>query len=409
MERKFWFFLESHIYVSFKENKMLLYDTHSGKSLFVTGSEPIQLVRRIYEDENLGSVELLERDFSVVVIRDFINDVVASGMGQLVDAEQQPVKPVILLPILSLNFDVERLKDKENADVILSKNNNKYLLDVNIVLNGSCQQECVHCSEYSKQFFCCSKNGCAQSFPKELLQDLLRQLSYFPVQTINLTGGNIYQYDDLDVFGESDNGSKKIFNFYVHYLNYQENPHIDSKNIHLIINAPLNMERLSEVHSLTRGKSVKYHLIVEDESQYEELELALSKIGIGDFEVHPFYNGENLCFFEDEVFLSEEDILARPVSMREIFRNQKLNANSFGSLYILPNGDVKANLNEECIGNAGCDRIIDIINGEMMRNTAWRQIRSSEPCCGCVYQYLCPPISNYERVLKRQNLCCVDK
>lgn len=409
MEKNFCFFLESHIYVSFKEDKMLLYDTHSGKSLFVVESEPIQLVRRIYEDENLGSVELSERDFSVAVIRDFVNDVVASGMGQLVSAEQQSTKPVVLLPILSLNFDVDRFKDKEFADAILSRNVSKYLLDINILLNGLCQQECVHCGEYCKQFFCCSKNGSSSSLPKEFLMEILRQTSYYPVHTINLTGGNIYQYGDLDVLGTSDNNGNKIFNFYVHYLNYQENSFVDSQNIHLMINFPVNMEKLNEVHLLTRGKKTKYHLIIENEEQYNELELALSKIGIADFEVHPFYNGNNQCFFEESVFLSEEDILASPISMREIFRNQKLNANSFGSLYILPNGDVKANLNEERIGNVGSDRIIDVINDEMKKNTAWRRIRLSEPCCSCVYQYLCPPISNYERALKKQNLCHVCK
>ena len=172
MEKNFCFFLESHIYVSFKEDKMLLYDTHSGKSLFVVESEPIQLVRRIYEDENLGSVELSERDFSVAVIRDFVNDVVASGMGQLVSAEQQSTMPVVLLPILSLNFDVDRFKDKEFADAILSRNVSKYLLDINILLNGLCQQECVHCGEYCKQFFCCSKNGSSSSLPKEFLMEI---------------------------------------------------------------------------------------------------------------------------------------------------------------------------------------------------------------------------------------------
>ncbi len=409
MKNKYWFFLASHIFVSDKKDRLLLYDTQLGKRLFVVESEPIQLVRRIYEDENLGSVELSERDFSVAVIRDFINDVVASGMGQLVDAQQQPIKPVVLLPILSLNFDVERFKDKENADAILSKNISKYLLDINIILNGSCQQECIHCGDYCKQFFCCCKNEHTQSLPKGFLTDLLRQISYFPVQTINLTGGNIYQYEDLGIFETLNDNGKKIFNFYVHYQNYQENSVVDRQNIHLMINYPVNMGKLKEVHLLTQEKKTKYHLIIENEEQYNELELALSKIGIEDFEVHPFYNGDNLCFFEESVFLSEEDILANPISMREIFRNQKLNANSFGSLYILPDGDIKANLNSAVIGNLKQDRIVDVINYEMMQNTAWRRVRSDEPCLNCVYQYLCPPISNYERVLNRPNLCHIHK
>ena len=105
----------------------------------------------------------------------------------------------------------------------------------------------------------------------------------------------------------------------------------------------------------------------------------------------------------------EEDILERPISMREIFRNQKMNANFFGSLYVLPDGTVKASLNEKVVGNLRNDSVLDIIYNEMMENTAWRKVRSGRPCNACVYQYLCPPPSNYERMMGKSNLCHVTK
>lgn len=409
MNSKYWFFLESHIYASIKPNAMLLYDTHTGKSLYVTSAVAIQLIKKIYEDENLGCIELTQSDFVDSKIQDFIDSVVTNGMGKLLNQQDYPIKPVILLPILSLNLDVEKFKNKENVDLFLARDISKYLLDVNIVLNNSCKQQCQHCPNYCKQFFCCSKEDSTESLPQNSLIYLLRQISYFPVRTINITGGDIYLYQNLEVFHTSNGNGKKVFNFYIHYLNYQENPYIDNQSIHLVVNTPVNMEKLHEVYSLTKEKDVRYHLIVEDEEQYEELELTMTALGIEDFEVHPYYNGHNIQFFEENVYLSKEDIVAISISMREIFRNQKLNANSFGSLYILPNGDIKANLNEETIGHLGKDRIIDVINHEMMQNTAWRKVRSSEPCQNCVYQYLCPPLSNYERVIHRQNLCHVIK
>ena len=409
IENKYWFFLGSHIYVSIKSCAMLLYDTHTGKNLFVESMVAIQLVSKIYEDENLGCIELGSSDLENPDVRDLVEKVVTNGMGELQNQHTHPVKPVILLPILSLNLDVEKFKDKENVDLFLARDISKYLLDVNIVLNNSCQQQCRHCPNYCKQFFCCSKEESPESLSQDSLVNLLRQISYFPVRTINITGGDIYHYQNLEVFNISNKDGKKVFNFYVHYLDYQENPYIDNQNIHLIINTPVNIGKLREVCSLTKEKEAKYHLIVEDEEQYEELESTMTALGIEDFEVHPYYNGHNIQFFEENVYLSKEDIVATPISMREIFRNQKLNANSFGSLYILPNGDIKANLNEETIGHLGKDRIIDVINHEMMQNTAWRKVRSSEPCQNCVYQYLCPPLSNYERVLHRQNLCHVIK
>lgn len=406
---KYWFFLESHIYVSIKPNAMLIYDTHTGKKLYVKSMAAIQLVNKIYKEENLGSIELESSDLACPETHAFVEMVVSNGMGELLKQHEHSIKPVILLPILSLNFDVEKLKDKENVDLFLARDISKYLLDVNILLNNSCQQQCRHCQNYYKQFYCCSKGNSADSLSQDCLDNLLHQISYFPVRTINITGGNIYKYEHHDVFNTLSVEGKKVFNFFTHYLNYQESPFIDSQNVHLLVNTPVNLSRLKEVHSITREKNVKYHLIVENNEQYGELEAAMTELGIDDFEVHPYYNGHNIQFFEENVYLSEEDILDTPISMREIFRNQKLNANSFGSLYILPNGDIKANLNKETIGNLRKDSIIDVINYEMTHNTAWRQVRSSEPCKNCVYQYLCPPPSNYERVINRQNLCHVLK
>lgn len=406
---KSWFYLESHIYVSFKSGKILLYDTHTGQSIVEESPKAISIVQAIYEDVNLGSLELCQEEINDPIINEFIEKILSNRMGKLQKINSTSVKPVILLPILSLNLDVERFKDKENLDLFLARDISKYLLDVNIVLNSFCQQKCQHCENYYKQFFCCSKGNMSEALSYDYLHSLLCQISCYPVRTVNITGGNIYKYHNLEMFNISNKEGKKVFNFYIHYLNYEENRYIDNQNIHIIINVPINMEKLREVYSLTKAKEVKYHLIVENEGQYSELEQAMMELEIDDFEIHPYYNGQNIQFFEENVYMSIEDIVATPISMREIFRNQKLNANSFGSLYILPNGDIKANLNEETIGHLGKERIIDVINNEMMQNTAWRKVRSSEPCNNCVFQYLCPPLSNYERAIKRQNLCHVLK
>ena len=49
--------------------------------------------------------------------------------------------------------------------------------------------------------------------------------------------------------------------------------------------------------------------------------------------------------------------------------------------------------------------LLELIAKELEQNTAWRKIRNGEPCNTCLFQYLCPPISNYELIFKRQNLC----
>ena len=112
--KKYWFYLESHIYVSIKKNQMLLYDTHTNVNFLVKSLKVIHIIDSIYKDENIGSIELDQTVLDDPIVKNFIDKVISAKMGSIMDKEIHPVKPVILPPILSLNFDVEKLKGKEN-------------------------------------------------------------------------------------------------------------------------------------------------------------------------------------------------------------------------------------------------------------------------------------------------------
>lgn len=114
--------------------------------------------------------------------------------------------------------------------------------------------------------------------------------------------------------------------------------------------------------------------------------------------------GNNISFFEDHIFLSEQDICDMPITKREVFLHQTLNLYDFGRLVIMPDGTVYANLNESALGE-WTDPLYDIIHTELMEGNSWLYIRDKEPCLGCVYQWLCPSPSNYERVLQKKALC----
>lgn len=403
-EEKKWFLLKPHIYVSDKDKSMLLYDTLSGTSLQIVDKDVISMVRNLYADDNLGSIEVTRDLLDIPSMKSFLDNVVQQGMGELVVLKS---KPVALFPILSLNSDIDKLQNKDNVDFLLAKDISKNLLELTIMLNDICEQECGGCMEYSRQFICCGKGKGIHSIDREILSGLFAQLAHFPSCNINIIGGDIYRYESLELLDDIGVNGINSINVYTHYLNYRVNPYIDKYQVHLMVNYPVNEARLEEVVSQVRGRSVRYHLIVEDDFQFQELERLMLHLGVDDFEVHPFYNGINTSFFEANVYLEEEDILERPISMREIFRNQKMNANFFGSLYVLPDGTVKASLNEKVVGNLRNDSVLDIIYNEMMENTTWRKVRSGRPCNACVYQYLCPPPSNYERMMGKSNLCHV--
>jgi len=53
------------------------------------------------------------------------------------------------------------------------------------------------------------------------------------------------------------------------------------------------------------------------------------------------------------------------------------------------------------------DTFYQLISNELVHNYAWKRTRTKSPCKMCVYQFLCPPPSNYEYALKCNNLCHV--
>ena len=97
---------------------------------------------------------------------------------------------------------------------------------------------------------------------------------------------------------------------------------------------------------------------------------------------------------------------SRKLTKREVYSNQKINNIDFGRITILPNGAIYANVNHPPIGDLR-DKIHDVLYNELKFGRSWLQIRDMEPCCHCVYQFLCPPPSNYELVIGRPNLCHV--
>lgn len=409
MDKKYWLLMKPNVYADFKEKQALLYDTDSGKCITLFQGEQIALVKALYEDLNLGSVEVsscdLTDDEKGACIR-LLNDY---GMAHLIPMDECPTKPVALVPILSLNKDVDKLKDKEEGKLLLSKDITKYLLDVNIQLTDHCPLSCSHCSGYCKQFPCCSQGRePIGQLPADSLERLLRQVSHYPVRTINITGGDIYTYKHLDLFSSQFAAGTKMLNFYVNYLNYRPHETVDCHRIHVLVNTPLHTDRLKEVIAQTRQKDVHFHAIVEDGQQYEAIVSILEEAQVEDFQIHPFYNGANMDFFKENVYLSKEDIESGKLSIREIFRNQKMNANFFGSLYFYPDGTVKANPNCKVLGNIMNDEIVDIIFKEMIDNSAWRKVRNAAPCNGCVYQFICPPLSNYELAIGKSDLCTVN-
>lgn len=141
----------------------------------------------------------------------------------------------------------------------------------------------------------------------------------------------------------------------------------------------------------------KYQLLIRSEEEGEYWETLLQDAENVDCDFKPIADN-NLDFFRENVFLSEEEILSQKLTKKDIFRHQALNANQFGTLYVFPDGTIHPAADAPAIGTLE-DSVHQTIVRELEENHAWRQTRRlMEPCKNCLYHDLCPSPSVYERI-----------
>lgn len=81
----------------------------------------------------------------------------------------------------------------------------------------------------------------------------------------------------------------------------------------------------------------------------------------------------------------------------EIISSQYLNANFFGELLILSSGNIYSCLQHPPIGNIDVDDLREVLYSEFLTYKNWFMVRKNLSVCkSCVFNFLCPPISNYE-------------
>jgi len=395
-DKKYWLYIFPVVYCCKHEKRAILYNTQSGERIETDHSIVLGLLNSMHEKHNLGAIcctgSVLNEIYPFIV--EFCN----KKMGNIADIEQMPEKPIQLMPVLNLQRDIEKQYDF-GTEVLQN------LLELNIYPNNHCEQNCQHCNAYYRQALCCTSSDSSKTLDVSVLHNILSQIRFGVVGKINILGENILQYPDLFELNNIFADFKDKICFYIHYKNYEKNPVLEGFHTKLIVNFPVDNHTFDKTLSEIDKEKTSIHFIIENEEQYIETEELIENRNIAKYEIKPFFNGENIDFFKDNVFMIEEDVFNKTLSMREIFRNQKLNSNFFGVLHIFQDGSVKANPNTAILGSINTEKILDMVYKEMLENTAWRKIRNSQPCGACLYQFICPSPSNYEITTGKPNLC----
>jgi len=413
--KSYWLYLHPYVQVFQKKNRSVLYNTLNGKLLNYDNTKIFSIIKRLNSDSNLYVIKIKEKEIDTHV-NQFINNIRHFFMGDFINISNRSHKPIQLKPILNLQKTFDYMTISQGESKILVKDEIKdYLNEITLYINDKCDQKCPMCTKSYKQFSCCFKNKSGETeVNTEDINKLLNEVKNSKIYKLNILGGNIFRHSKLIEILEILNHTYLLKEYYVHYLNIEYRKDFfklllaGDNRLNVIIHFPCEINLFdSAAELLSRDKiNKKFYFVVEKDNDIIEAEGVISKFQIKDFELIPYYNDTNLDFFKRNVFLNIESIIEVKPTMNEIFTRMTVNTAFFKKLVILSNKEVYSCLCHPKIGKWGMDYIFDLIYKELHRGKSWTKIRKNViPCKSCVFNALCPPISNYEYAIGRYNLC----
>ncbi|MDR2388212.1 MAG: TIGR04150 pseudo-rSAM protein [Tannerellaceae bacterium] len=376
----YWFTIEPYVYICITDNCILLYNTLDGVFIESDKIKVIELLREIVQEENCGVVLLTNEQFKQKEINDFIRELRGKYMGDVIDVDLSKGKPVQLLPFFNLSGDIRALCKKHNF--ASGKKILEFLSEISIYVDHS--------------------TNITNLIP--FLQSLPGNL------TINVVGNleNVVDYVELLSFLDQLPSSKNLICPCTNVISLQ--PTFENNfSYSVLVHFPVDMLQLGHSRQLLLNQTLPIEYVFEVSSldDCQQAKQLVEQFGIEKYQLKPIYTGDNIDFFEENVFLTKEDILSTSMSIEDFFANQAMNIYDFWKVNVMPNGDIYANVNHLALGNICTHSIHEIIYKEVEEGKSWLRIRNQAPCSTCIYQWFCPPPSDYEIIIGRLDLCHV--
>jgi pseudo-rSAM protein len=409
----YWFYLESYTFLFVKNEFVLVYNSLSKeREKFKLNEKLAEIISELLKSENMYCIELSESELSDLELKKFIHYVRNSFSGDLVDKSLMINKPLLIIPELNLQKKVDKLRNDKYRS--WGEEIKSYLSEVSIYLGGVKSDSSFTGTPVYKQFDYCRSSNEPQ-LPLSSIKLFLDQIKLGSVHTINIVGGNIFTYADLksliDILEET-NVSKVLYihlNDVINNANKLDLFNHEQFTLKILIDFPIHGTELdlNRFNLNTSSINTEWLFAICSIEDFMEAERLIEKFKLEKAEIKPVFTGSNQSFFEEFIYINEDDVKSIQPNRREIFANQTINAYDFGKLTIMEDGKVFSNINQPSIGEI-MGSVTEIIYNEMDKGTSWLRIRNQGYCNDCVYQYLCPSPSNYEIVIGTENLCHIN-
>jgi len=389
-----WLVLPEYIFIDrINLNLFFVYNTVSYIGKTIIDADIIALINNLLNPANLGSVRFCEKLQKISGITDLIEE------GFLIE-QITDEKPLIFLPIMNLQRDLEKGEIESVLSIMGSKT--RFLSGVYIYISTPFHS-------INKEIDIRRKAAIKQTLITELHDNFEPNMSIVNIKTIldSLSITSVVNIDIIINLSDSANES------YIDILNLTKQYPYNIR-IHSFADY-VSLDRL--LYAKTFNPNVEFVLYFDKHStrsiqpidfqKYPELQTSVSInkfiyneseiVHTTEIENIPIYSNESIPLFQKCVFISVKDIMDSHIGMKEIMRNQKINANCFGILDILPNGDIFPHGGHKTICNVReKDFFLKSVIKEFEENQSWRITRNKSNCKNCIYRYLCPPISLLE-------------
>ena len=329
---KYWLYLESYTFIFKGDDKTVLYNTLNSAYIECPSNDLIMYaIDSLFNSENY-CIKISSEEYNDPEFYNFINIIRESFSGDCIPCNETANKPFIFKPILRLNDNFHKLESEDR--IIEGHNILYYLNELSLYITDLCTLQCHHCADYNKQVLFCRKGNASADFPFKELDKILLHLSTSNIAKINFLGGNIFQYkymqELINTIGE--------YRFKSHFFTHIE--HINKHSVEIIkkilakkgsftILIPTITTDIS-LKKYIDNENIEYTLMVDSEESLSKAINIVTTNPLAKINIRPFFNGSNMAFFKENVFMDLNDLLSSPISKKSIFRHQVLNENFFG-------------------------------------------------------------------------------
>ncbi len=400
-----WLMMLPNVFVDIIDDSlMLLYNTHGGIIKISRDEKLINLIKMLYAHINLGVVkyEILDKYNS--------HDIDWALKNGVISFEESDVKPIIYLPILNLQKDINKFNDngiESRLQLIGSKL--KYISGAFIRLSNMRDKDTSLLrrlrSIAATQHPCPSYEDSTALLTLDQLRIIIDNLKLTSVATIDIifSGNYLERYSCEELVGLL---SKYNFAYRVHLYSEDYETIVTSINkidIKLNLSFIVYQDRFS-----INDKSYIFNSAYHCEQKYlvyNEQDIMSNK---GDS--LPVWTGNNQEMFSKYVYTELSDLEESKINFNTLFRNQKLNSNFFGLIDIAPDGNVYAHGSKQSIGNVNDKEfsLVDVVINEFKENRTWRLTRDCTKCKLCPFRFVCPPVSIFEIQSNQIKMCHIN-